>query len=114
MPNTPSHCVCGHKFGVDHVQSCPKEGFPSIHHNEVRDITASLLSDVYHNVAIEPHLQPLSEERMNLLTANTDANAHLIIADDGVWGGRFERSYFDVRVFNSFAQSNLQMPLDAI
>ena len=31
-----------------------------------------------------------------------------------VWGGRFERSYVDVRIFNPFAQSNLQMPLDAI
>ena len=36
------------------------------------------------------------------------------IAADGVWGGRFERSYFDVRVFNPFAQSNLQTPLDAV
>ena len=33
---------------------------------------------------------------MNLLTANTDANAPLDIAVDCVWGGRFERSYFDV------------------
>ena len=62
----------------------------------------------------ETHLQPLSREHMNLLTANTDANAHSNIAADGVWGGRFERSYFDVRVFNPFAQSNLQIPLDAI
>ena len=62
----------------------------------------------------ETHLQPLSREHMNLLTANTDANARLDIAADGVWGGRFERSYFDVRVFNPFAQSNLQIPLDAI
>ena len=51
---------------------------------------------------------------MNLLTANTDTNAHLDIAADGVWGGRFKRSYFDVRVFNPFAHSNLQTPLDAI
>ena len=33
---------------------------------------------------------------MNLLTANTDANACLDIAADGIWDGRFERSYFDV------------------
>ena len=82
--------------------SCLKGGFPSIRHNEVRDITASLLSEVCHNVAIEPHLQPLSGKHMNLLTANTDTNAHLDIAADGVWGGRFKRSYFDVRVFNPF------------
>ena len=51
---------------------------------------------------------------MNLLTANTDTNAHLDIAADGVWCGRFERSYFHVRVFNPFVQSNLQTPLDTI
>ena len=33
---------------------------------------------------------------MNLLTANTDANACPDIAADGIWDGRFERSYFDV------------------
>ena len=91
-----------------HYLSCPKGGFPSIRHNEVRYITASLLSEVCNNVATEPHLQSLSREHMNLLTANTDTNAHLDIAADGVWGGRFERNYFDVRVFNPFAQSNLQ------
>ena len=111
IPNTPSHCVCGYEFGVEHALSCPKGGFPSIRHNEVRDITTSLLLEVYHNVAAEPDLQPLSGGDMNLLSANTEVNAHLDIAADGVWGGRFERSYFDVRVFNPFAQSNLQRPL---
>ena len=59
IPDTPSHCVSGHKFGVHHALSCPKGGFPSISHNEVRDITASLLSEVCHNVVIKPYLQPL-------------------------------------------------------
>ena len=110
IPNTPSHCVCGREFGVEHSLSCPKGGFPSIRHNEIRDITASLLSEVCHNVAVEPHLQPLSGEQMDLLSTNTEVNARLDIAADGVWGGRFERTYFDVRVFNPFAQSNLQSP----
>ena len=94
--DTPSHCVCSHKFGVDHPLSFLKRGFLSIRHNKVRDITASLLSEVCHEVGIEPHLQPLSGEHMNLLTANTDDSAHLDIAADGVWGSRFERGYFDV------------------
>ncbi len=29
-------------------------GFPTIRHNEIRDITASLLTEVCHNVATEP------------------------------------------------------------
>ena len=31
---------------------CPFGGFPTIRHNEVRDLTASLLTEVSHNVAI--------------------------------------------------------------
>ena len=50
---------------------------------------------------------------MNFLSANTEVNARLDITADGVSGGRFERSYFDVWVFNPFAQSNLQRPLAA-
>ncbi len=39
----PTNCVCGHLFSVQHALSCPRGGFPSIRHNELRDITASLL-----------------------------------------------------------------------
>ena len=33
--HTPTTCVCGHSFSLDHVLSCPRGGFPSIRHNEV-------------------------------------------------------------------------------
>ena len=36
---------------------------------------------------------------------NTDG-ARLDIAANGFWGGRFERTYFDVCVFNPYAPSN--------
>jgi len=54
---TSSHCACGSTFSVDHALSCPKGGFPSIRHN-VRDLTAELLTEVCHDVEVEPHLQP--------------------------------------------------------
>ena len=107
MPSrTPSHCACGINFSVDHAQSCPKGGFPSIRHNEVRDITAELLSEVCHDVEVEPHLQPLSDERFQQKTANTQDGARLDIAMNGFWGGRYEKCYTDVRVFNPLAPSN--------
>ena len=81
MPScTPSHSVCGTNFSVDHALSRLKGGFPSIRHNEVRDITAELLSEVCHDVEIEPHLQPLSDERFQQKTANTQDDARLDIA----------------------------------
>ena len=36
-------------------------GFPTIHHNEIRNLTVSLLTEVCPNVAVEPHVQPLSK-----------------------------------------------------
>ena len=103
---TPSSCACGEKFTIEHAMSCPKGGFPSIRHNEVHDLTATLLTEVCHDVCVEPDLQPLTGEQMNNATAITDAGARLDIAANGFWGGRFERTFIDVRVFNPHAQSN--------
>ena len=50
--------------------NCPCGGFPSIRHNELRDITASLLTEVCHAVGTEPCLQPLSGKQLKYKTAN--------------------------------------------
>ena len=42
----PSSCACGTKFSIEHALSCPRGGFPSIRHNEIRDLTANLLTEV--------------------------------------------------------------------
>ena len=104
--HAPTTCACGMGFTLDHSLSCPKGGFPSIRHNEIRDVTASLLSEVCHDVAVEPHLQPLEGETFSHATANSQEGARLDVAVSGFWGGRFERSFFDVRVFNPYATSN--------
>ena len=104
--NIPSTCTCGKSFTVEHALSCPLGGFPSIRHNEIRDLTANLMTEVCHNVSIEPHLQPITGETFPAMTANTKDDARSDIAADGFWGGRFERTFFDVRVFNPYAPSN--------
>ena len=38
-----------------------KGGFPIIRHNEIRDLTATLLTEVCSEVSIEPELQPCSD-----------------------------------------------------
>ena len=53
---TPSSCECRASFTVEHVLSFPRGGFPSIRHNEIRDITANLLTEVCHDVQVEPDL----------------------------------------------------------
>ena len=104
--NTPSHCACGSSFSVQHALSCPKGGFPTLRHNEVRDLTAKLMTEVCHDVCVEPHLQPLSGESLNANSAISTDGARLDVAANGFWGGRHERAFFDIRVFNPHAPSN--------
>ena len=59
IPDTSSFCQCGQNFTLDHILSCPMGGFPTIHPNEVRDITASLLFEVCSNVTVEPQQIPI-------------------------------------------------------
>ncbi len=46
IPHQPETCACGKLFDVNHAMICPKGGFPIIRHNEVRDITADLLTEI--------------------------------------------------------------------
>ena len=73
-------CVCGTKFTVEHSFTCPKGGFPSICHNGIHDMTASLLTEVCHEVAVEPHLQPVTSEQFILASSNTEDGARLDIS----------------------------------
>ena len=113
FPDTPSICRCGKEFSPEHLLSCPTGGFPSIRHNEIRDITASLLTETCHGVTIEPRLQPLTGEHLSFSSSNSSREARLDIAANGVWGSRFVRSFFDVRVFNPFAPTNRISSLSA-
>ena len=106
LPGLPSSCACGASFDLCHALSCPKGGFPTLRHNEVRDVTASMLRRVANNVAVEPHLQPVTGERFRHRTAISTDQARLDIVTGKVWGGRFERCFFDVRIFNPYAASN--------
>ena len=106
--HTPTTCTCGTNFSVEHALSCPKGGFPTIRHNEIRDLTANLISEVCNNVSIEPTLQPITGEALSGASAITEDGARLDVAANGFWGGPFERAFFDVRVFNPHAPSNRQ------
>ena len=65
------------KFSVEHAFTCPKGGFPSIRHNEIRDLMAGLLTEVCHEVEVEPHLQPVTGEKFILTSSNIEDGARL-------------------------------------
>ena len=97
----PVHCVCGRDFSVDHALNCPTGWYPAfnLRHNELRDFTAEILSEVCADCT-EPSLQPLSGETMTYATANVEDGARLNISAAGFWGGRHQKAYSDVKVFN--------------
>ena len=68
-------------------------------HNEVRDLTASLLSEVCSDVGVEPVLQPLDGEALQFSTANREEGARLDVVARDFWGRNRQRAFFDVRVF---------------
>ena len=61
---------------MTHALSCSTGGYPTIRHNELRDVTANLLKKVATNVANEPRLQPLTRERLQYRTAITARRVH--------------------------------------
>ncbi|XP_062507224.1 uncharacterized protein LOC134183654, partial [Corticium candelabrum] len=109
LSHIPYQCECGESFNIDHSMVCKKGGFPTLRHNEVRDITADLLREVCHDVVTEPTLQPLSGESFSYSTANVMPEARADISARGVWRAG-ERAFFDVRVFYPNAPSSLKHP----
>ena len=92
--------------------SCQKGGFISIRHDEIRDITCSLLKEVCSDVTKEPLLQPLQGEKFNYKTANVEQEARVDISARGFWN-RGQKAFFDLRVFNPLAPCYSGLSLDA-
>ena len=92
---------------------CHMGGFTTLCHNEIRDMTASLLTEVCSNVATEPCLQPLSGENLRLASANANDGARLDVRARGFWSV-CQDAFFDVRVFHPNASSNRSGKLSAV
>ena len=97
--------MCGKSFNVDHTLNCSTGGFPTICHNKIRDFTAKLLTEVCHDVCVEPPLQALSGEHLTHDTANREDNARLDVKTRGFRGTSHQCAFFDVRVFDPNPES---------
>ena len=76
-----SKCDFGNNFSVKHALSCPKGGFPIIRHNEIRNLTAMLLTEVCNDVCLEPELQPVTSEPLAGATANCQDGGWLELSE---------------------------------
>ena len=110
--NLPNHCVCGSSFTTDHALTCLTGGFPSVRHNDLRDFTANLLTEVCPNVCIEPPLQALTGELLSHETSKSEGGACLDVSAQGFWGDRHQLAFFDACVFhlNASSYQNRQLP----
>ena len=97
---TPLTCACGANFNLTHALHCAKGGYTHIRQNEIRDTFANLMNEVWHDVEIEPKLQPLQGESFVNNSTTTEDEARLEIKANGLWGSRFSRAFFDVKIFN--------------
>ena len=77
-----------------------------IHHDEICDLTASLFTEVCNEGKMEPHLQSVSGEKFALASSNTEDGARLDISVNDFWGGRCEKTFVDVKVFNEIEHSS--------
>ena len=103
--NTPAICPCGKKFSLTHALHSAKGGYTHLRHNEIRDVFANLMDDVCHDVQIEPKLQSLDGEIFSSNSTTTDDEARLDINANNLWGYRFNRTFFDVKIFKPHAKS---------
>ncbi len=70
LNRTPSNCSCGSSFSVNMLSRAGKVDSPITRH-----ITANLLTEVYHEVNIEPDLQPVTGETFQEASAITQDGA---------------------------------------
>ena len=85
LSRTPRTCRCGNNFNIANPLTCKKDGFITLRHNRLRNITASLLKEVCHDVQIDPTLQKLTGEQFEQRAANTSDEARFDVAAREFW-----------------------------
>jgi len=64
------------------------------------------MSEVCHDVQVEPYLQPLNSEPLRYKSTVHEDDARVDIRAAGFCSCYHHHSFFDVPVFNAFAESN--------
>ena len=72
-------------FSTVHGMSCKKGGFIYIRHNNLRDLTANMISEVCKETKIEPKLSPLSGEELQSRTSNNSNKGRVDIKTRFFW-----------------------------
>ena len=111
--NIPLTCACGQSFDLTDAFHCARCGYTHMRNNEIRDTFATFMSEVCFDVEIEPKLQSLQGESFVNNSTTTDEDARIDVKANGLWGLRFSRTFFDVKVFNPHAKTSRRLLKDA-
>ena len=76
---------CESKMDIQHAMSCKKGGFITIRNNDIRDLTANLLTEVSEDVDVEPQILPITDEKFINQTANTSEEARVDMKSRGLF-----------------------------
>ena len=71
------------------------------------------MNEVDHDVEIEPKLQPLQGESFVNNSTTTEDESRLDIKANGLWGSRFSRAFFDVKISKPHAKTSRKLHKDA-
>ena len=91
------------QYDFQHSMNCKKGGLVSIHHNDIRDLTANILREVCNDVEVEAKLIPLTGEQLQYWSAITGDEARLDIRARSFWV-RGQEAFLDIRVFDPNAK----------
>ena len=80
--------------------NCPTSGFPTLRYNKLRDFIASILTEVFADVRVEPPLQPLTVAYLPLVMLRMVPVLMYLPWDSGESPSE---GFFDVKVFNANA-----------
>jgi hypothetical protein len=106
IPKLPGTCVCGKPYSLDHSQICKRGGFIHMRHDKEKLLFAENCKKVYKDVEIEPQLDAIDGEVLDLKTANRSDEARSDVRVRGFWGNK-QNTFFECRVFYPFAKSHL-------
>ena len=110
LKGLPAMYPCVQKYNVTHALNCKKGGFVAMHHNNLRDSEADMLSKIVNDVETEPELEPVTGEIIAGLSGNASRPD---IRAKGVWRAG-QNAVFDVRVTNTNSPSQIHLTTESI
>ena len=82
--------------------NCKKDGFTSTRYNDLRDLTANMMSKVCKDTETEPKLTPFSGKKLQGRMSNISSEVSIDIRARGLWIQE-QQAFFELLVFSSNA-----------